>query len=88
MKEIIQKMVNRKFIGLREHMKRYSPKMIFKSHFFFIFFAHLSPSLMNTSTAKFTWNEQDKTPNFNDITPCNYFEHVGGYQDISGQYGR
>ena len=37
--------------------------------FFFIFFYHLSPSLINISTAKFPWNKTDKTPTFNGIPP-------------------
>ena len=67
-------------------MKPTSPKMIFKSFSLYVS-DHLSSFLINLSTSKFNWNKTDKTPTFNVIPPqCNYFEHVGGYQDISGRY--
>ena len=51
-------------------MEPTSPKMIFKSTLPpSSVFAHLSPSLVNISTEKISWNKTDKTPTFNGITP-------------------
>ena len=70
LKETVQAKAVRKFIGLRKHMKPTLPKMIFMSPFFSSsVFAHISPSLINISTAKFPWNKIDKTPTFIGITP-------------------
>ena len=49
-------------------MKPTSPKMIFMSpFFFFVFFYHLSPSLINISTENFHCNKTDKTTTFTGI---------------------
>ena len=50
-------------------MKPTSPKMIFKVLFFFSFFYHFSPSLINLSTEKCPWNKPYKTPTFTGIPP-------------------
>ena len=57
------------FIGLRKHMKPTTPKIILKIFFSSAVFDHLSPSLINISTEKITWNKTDKTPTFTGITP-------------------
>ena len=69
-------------------MKRTFPKMISKSSFLSAVFYHFSPTLIKLSTARFLWDITDKTFTFTAIPPpYNYFDRVGGYQDISGRYG-
>ena len=78
-----------KIYSTEEAYETYLPKnCIYITSFSSYCFGHLSPSLIKISTEKNPWNKTDKTPIFTRITPqCNYFDHVGDYQDIPGRYG-
>ena len=79
-----------KMHGAEEAYETYPPKMIFKGPFFFIFFCHFFSDLIMLSTAKVFFEKRKKYKTRHPLSlvspPCNYFDHVGGYQDISGKY--
>ena len=69
LREIIQRKSVRKFIGLREHMKPTSPKMIFKVLFFLQLFFSPFSLFDQAFNRKNIWDKIDKTPTFNGVTP-------------------